>query len=280
MYTNLEIGRTIRFLRLNKQFSMEDLCKNDMSRSFLSKVERGLSKISLDKFLIILNRLNVEMDEFLFILRGYTDSDDFIYLYEIQRDFINKDISSLKVKLATAELTNDSFEKIMMTSIFLSNASKIELPDRHYKQLLDYLFSVDAWGFYEIRLFGNAINCLTIDHLIIHGRELLKNKCYFMSTEKLLTAFVSMLLNIIERCLFCNEIGLAEYFLNEVKKLSIPEALVAQNLSYRFFKTYIAYRKDNSLLSQCIELIELFKNVGLLSIATDLQNLLPNELSK
>lgn len=278
MYTDIEIGRTLRFLRMNKQLSLADVCKGAMSRSFLSKVERGISKISLDKFLTILDRLNVDMDEFLFILRGNKDSDNSVYLYEIEQDFRNNDISTLKKKLEAAELMNESFEKIMMTAIFLSATSKKELPDNYYTQLLDYLFSVDEWGVYEIRLFGNAISSLSVDHLIVHGRDILKKRDYFMSTVKLHIAFVSMLLNIIERCLFCHEIALAEYFFNELKLIPIPETLVSQNLAYKFFGTYIAYRKDNHQLAQCLEQLELFKKVGLLSVYKDLQALLPDHL--
>ncbi|WP_265459545.1 helix-turn-helix domain-containing protein [Enterococcus sp. HY326] len=269
MFTDTEIGNTLRFIRTNKNISLSTVCQEDMSRSFLSKVERGASKISLDKFLIVLNRLNVDMEEFLFILRGNKDSEENDYLNEIQSYLHNRDAPALESKLKQEEENENDFGKIIMTAAYLSIVKKENLPPKYYDKLLDYLFSVDEWGLYELRLFANSINCLPVDNLIIHGREILKNSDHFMSNEKLYIGFISILLNMIERCLQCNEIGIAEYFINELRKFPILEVLVIQNLSFQFFTKYIEYTKDNSLYNDCAETLQLIKDVGLSSLYND-----------
>lgn len=278
MYTDVQIGNTLRNLRINKGFSLENLCQGDMSRSFLSKVERGSSKISLDKFLLILDRLHISMEEFLFILRGNERDEKTKFMGEIQIHFAEKNLVKLEEIMERLEYENADFEQKILTISFISHLKKEELPNRYYKQLMDYLFSVEEWGIHEIKLFGNAINCLSLDNLIIHGREILKNKQAFMKNDQLYVAFISMLLNIIEKSLQSEEIGIAEYFINELDQIHIVENLVVERLILDFNKKYITWKKDGteSSYKECKKMIDLMLEIKLIRIAKDLENLIVN----
>ncbi len=62
-----EYGKTIRKIREEKGYTMQQLSDGILSTSFLSKFERGNSDISISYFFQILERLSLSYDEFLFV---------------------------------------------------------------------------------------------------------------------------------------------------------------------------------------------------------------------
>jgi len=60
-----EIGRRIRAVRLERGMSLADLGGNDLTRSFLSQVELGRSRISLKALALVAERLGMPISHFL-----------------------------------------------------------------------------------------------------------------------------------------------------------------------------------------------------------------------
>lgn len=59
------LGETFRELRLNRNLSLQQIAGDSVSLSQLSRFERGQSDISLNKFLVALDRMHVEVKEFM-----------------------------------------------------------------------------------------------------------------------------------------------------------------------------------------------------------------------
>ena len=60
-----EIGRRIRAARLERGMSLADLGGNELTRSFLSQVELGRSRISLKALAMVADRLGLPISHFL-----------------------------------------------------------------------------------------------------------------------------------------------------------------------------------------------------------------------
>src|SRR2546423_463909 len=60
-----DVGTRIRAARLERGMSLADLGGEDLSRGFLSLVERGRSRISLRALAIVADRLSLPMTHFL-----------------------------------------------------------------------------------------------------------------------------------------------------------------------------------------------------------------------
>ncbi len=63
-----ELGETIREVRINKQLTQQQVCSDMISRTTLSKIENGHVEPSLETLMILLNRLDIELQDFLKLL--------------------------------------------------------------------------------------------------------------------------------------------------------------------------------------------------------------------
>lgn len=88
---NKEIGEKLKEIRLNKKISMECMSSRClMSSSHLKQIENGINGITLNKFIIICNALEINPQEILeeFVLIS-TINDNILFL-NLQR---NKNVS-------------------------------------------------------------------------------------------------------------------------------------------------------------------------------------------
>ncbi|EUJ26329.1 helix-turn-helix domain-containing protein [Listeria cornellensis] len=70
----MNYGETIREIRLSKALTQKEVAGNIVSLSFYAKVEKGENNLSADKFFKILNKLNIEIDEFLFVHNDFKEN--------------------------------------------------------------------------------------------------------------------------------------------------------------------------------------------------------------
>ena len=75
MYDNKRLGNTLRELRINRHMSLKEAAGADMSLSQLSRFERGESDISLCKFLSVIDRLQIEVKEFMDAAMDYQKTE-------------------------------------------------------------------------------------------------------------------------------------------------------------------------------------------------------------
>ncbi|WP_423245367.1 helix-turn-helix domain-containing protein [Lactobacillus delbrueckii] len=61
------LGKTLREIRVGKQVSICSLADQHLSKSQISRFERGESEISCANLINILDKLNVSLDEFMII---------------------------------------------------------------------------------------------------------------------------------------------------------------------------------------------------------------------
>lgn len=61
------LGKTLRKIRIGKNVRLTSLANSSLSKSQISRFERGESEISCIRLLNLLDQLNVSLDEFLII---------------------------------------------------------------------------------------------------------------------------------------------------------------------------------------------------------------------
>lgn len=84
---NIEIGSKIKELRIKKNITAEQMAtRTMMAPSYIMQIENGTNGVTLNKFVIICNALEIEpkeiLDDFLF---GSKTNDDLIY-NELQKE--------------------------------------------------------------------------------------------------------------------------------------------------------------------------------------------------
>lgn len=202
-------GQTLRKIRKSKNISITQLEDSCLSKSQISRFERGESEISCIRLINLLNKLNVTIDEFISIHNNNTLPHFPTLINNIRKLYSRNDVESLKILLnANSKYTTNSLENTMLKSLLYTLTPDISPSEEELLELTDYLFSVEIWGFYEIVLLGNCVRTLNYNTVFLLTKEMLKNYHFSVSnkTNKILVTQLSIncLISSIDNEIFSN----------------------------------------------------------------------------
>lgn len=232
----IELGKTLKKIRLNKGLTQKLVAENIISHSYYAKIERENSHISADYFLKILDRLNMEASEFLFIHHGYKKSYKQNLHQNLFESFFKNDLKKLN-KLHTDIIshyqeTNDSFYKLLSISSYciIQKLTNEPIDGDLVKPLKNYLFDTETWGPYETKLVTNNMFIFDIETNLLFSKKLLENlkkyEQYGVHERHILTTLINLIILCIEND-YVNETDYYLKLLNTRKKN--PEFLYEWN---------------------------------------------------
>lgn len=221
-----KLGYVFRNLRIDKNYSLKEVAEGILSMSFLSKFERGDSDISLSKFYLLLERLNMTMDEFTFISNDYRPIQIEELLRTVRIAYENNNLTLL-LKLEQDEVNkwkkynflSYKYNSIMIRALAHDLDKKLKMNKKDIELLNNYLFSVENWGFYEIMLFGNSMSILSIESIVALSKEILNKTQLYSTIRKNKEELVRVLLNTIVYCIESNRLNSAFHFLISAEKI-------------------------------------------------------------
>lgn len=176
-----KLGITLRKVRKGKQISLCSVADEQLSKSQISRFERGESEISCIRLINILDKLHITLDEFLVLHNeDYTNAELFANLVQyIRKQYSSHNIKNIAALLSdSSHYTLNSFEKTMIKSILHTMDSSIIPSNKELLQLTDYLFKVEKWGYYEITLLGNCVRTINYNSYFLLTKEMLNNYIY------------------------------------------------------------------------------------------------------
>lgn len=176
-----KLGITLRKVRKGKQISLCSVSDEHLSKSQISRFERGESEISCIRLINILDKLHITLDEFLVLHNeDYTNAELFANLVQyIRKQYSSHNIKNIAALLSdSSHYTLNSFEKTMIKSILHTMDSSIIPSNKELLQLTDYLFKVEKWGYYEITLLGNCVRTINYNSYFLLTKEMLNNYIY------------------------------------------------------------------------------------------------------
>lgn len=244
-----DFGKTLRFIRTSKQVSINKLADDVISKSQLSRFERGESEISCSKLNHLLNKLNTSFDEFLIINRGFSDDDFKIMINEIRDFTASSDIQNI-IKILESYQNKDkstlkNFEITLLKSI-LNNYSKDIYPSKsELDELVDYLFKVEHWGYYEISLFGNCFRQLTYQTIFSLTKELLNKIRYYIRAESNKRLVIQLTINCLIVSIDKEYFENARYLLKKVECLLNSETSFYEKTVFIYASGYLLYKEGN-----------------------------------
>ena len=244
-----DFGKTLRFIRTSKQVSINKLADDVISKSQLSRFERGESEISCSKLNHLLNKLNTSFDEFLIINRGFSDDDFKIMINEIRDSTASSDIQNL-IKILESYQNKDkstlkNFEITLLKSV-LNNYSKDIYPSKsELDELVDYLFKVEHWGYYEISLFGNCFRQLTYQTIFSLTKELLNKIRYYIRAESNKRLVIQLTINCLIVSIDKEYFENARYLLKKVECLLNSETSFYEKTVFIYASGYLLYKEGN-----------------------------------
>ena len=262
------LGKTLRKIRVGKHVSLNAVADEYLSKSQISRFERGESEISCTRLINILDKLHVLLGEFLILHDGeHTQTENFVDLVQyIRKEYpTQKTDNIIKLLSDTSRYQLNDLEKTMIKSIIymLDHSDKIKPTETEILNLTDYLFEVEIWGYYEITLLGNCSRTIPYSAFFLLTKEMLKNYIYSSlnkTNKKLVTQLaINCLIVSIDNKQFEN----CKYINQEIKKLLANELNYFEQTVFLYAQGYFEFEQDITTgRSKMEQALQVFKILG------------------
>ena len=241
------IGKTLRKIRKGKNISLDSIADEHLSKSQISRFERGESEISCIRLLNLLNKLKVSAEEFFALHNSqYNDKETFESLVTfIRKQYTMKNFNNIKNLLSPKSIFPiNSFEKTMIKSIIYSFDSLIKPTKNELLELTDYLFNVEHWGYYEIILLGNCIRTIEYSTLFLLTKEMLENLIYLTSNTTNKKLVTQLSINCLIISIDNNFFNDSTYLISKIKQLLNNELNYYEQTVFLYAKGYFDFKNQ------------------------------------
>lgn len=233
-------GLTLKKIRKSKKYSIEDLASIEVSKSAISRFERGEIDIAFSKLVMILDTLHVSTEEFI-SLANYEDTKKDTLTFS--QMLLYNDINDLEkqIDLLKQELKRNydqlKYLNLIVYEYHMNNMKNIEVPKKKISFLIDYLFSCEFWTYYELTLFGNMIEGIPLETCLVLSKELVKKSPLLKQNRQYFETLINVLSNIVLLCVSSDKIKEAKELMGILNDFYLDE-------TYLLERTMIFYLED------------------------------------
>lgn len=244
-------GAVLKDIRISKNFRLKDLSCNEISESTISRFENGITKLSINHFYILLNRLGISFSEFEELEHAVNSSDIFLLQELVDKIELKqkqeKSLCNYHIKLIAEQQIN-------RLANLPYNSSKCN-------ELIKYLLSVDTWMEYELKLFYNSVFFMNTRTISLLYRIVIKKTRYFLKTNTGTHRIIPLYLFNLKLLLKNNLLGSAQFFIDDLENLLTRQG-------YYFEKNYLLFLKGIYLIKtnqielgkkECSKAMRIFK---------------------
>ncbi|MBC1499696.1 helix-turn-helix domain-containing protein [Listeria weihenstephanensis] len=269
----MNFGETIKKIRTDKNLTQAQLSEGIMARNHLSQVENNNYFPAYDKFFSLIDRLNVNFEEFLYV----QDGQKILFSRKISSQLSqaaslnnSEELSSLVTEANElyAQTGNITYYHSMLIckALIAYNLDLTVSQDMidHVTPIKEYLFSIDNWYLYELKLFNNIIYALTLEEALLFSRTSFKKLdiCKHFSEFQHIEQYIYM--NLSTLCLEYGNFQAAKNFsenaIDTAKNFSLVYEMVCSKLNHaiaciKLEQTESAYDviKKNMLILEYLE---------------------------
>ena len=268
-----KIGDIYKKFRESRGIKLKDVAKSGVSASQLSRFERGESDLTITKFILALDEINISIDEFMYAVHDFHRDELNEILEQVRHLVTNHDIHGMK-KLLISQIEKKSrretFHKLntILIKIRLQDLSGEKYyTEKDIRYLSDYLLSVEYWGYYELLLFMNTLDVLNHSLFMILSREMVRRSDFYKDIPNNRRLISTMLLNGYITCIEKNELTDASYFEKQLQHCFFIETEMYEQIVFKYAKNFLYYRKTQKKEA----LIEMKKCIGMMKLAESYQ---------
>lgn len=264
-------GKIFKLIRNSKQVSLRQVAGKYISAGQLSRFERNESHLTVDAFLNSLQRMNVSLEEFQYLYDIYHQINDVRLSEELSEAYVSKNVEKLNKMLAcsrklrdeasdTLELRTHTLNCIVIKAIMAYCNSDTTVTEHEITYLMEYLFSVEEWGRYELWIFTNTAGVLSIETLDTFSSEMLKRTQLYYSNLNNRRKIQQMLLNVINLSISRGRNDIAIKYITHLDKLNILDTDMYEKLLLKYNKAYYSYSNGNNealdVMKQCVKMLD------------------------
>lgn len=248
-----EIGKIYKMFRESRGLSIRDVANKDLSRSQLSRFEKGETSLTVSKFMVALEQINMPIDEFMFAVKGFKQSEFDKLLTEVKKCFLERDIKRLQNILIQKQEQKTTISRFQHLEIIFLKIKLQELSHRQYYSdadtnvIVDYLFSVEYWGNFELLLFGNLMYIFKQETFKVLAKEMFHRTDFYRDIPNYRRIISSMALNAYIICIDRNELTDAKYFEEQLKTIYFDESEIYERLIFQYATAYFEFKQEGSV---------------------------------
>lgn len=280
-----EYGKTIRKIREEKGYTMQQLSDGILSISFLSKFERGNSDISISYFFQILERLSLSYDEFLFVHNDFKLDNFETFFDKAEQAYVNRNLSKLQTlkevqidKWRTTKIAAYRCNTLVLdVLICILRDEFIDAEKEAIEFLFDYLFQVEVWGYYELRLYNTTMFLMPPEMVLTLSETAVEKSVYLRKLAKVNQIIIYVLLNTLTYLIRHNKyLKEYEFFLDYLGNIPIPEKdLLSRNhLLYLQGIYEVKIGNKEKGIEVVNKAISMFRELGSTGLVTERENFL------
>ena len=235
------MGEIFRELRTGRHISLKEATGEEFSYSMLSKFENGTSDISASKLLIGLENIRTELEEFVYLVRGFQPTSYTLLKNKLWEAQEQKDIKTLweMYNNEIDQYQSKKEEKHILNAIVIKGHmffldETIQATEVELNFLYDYFFSVEIWGEYELRLFSDIAALFPIDLYFRYTREMLQRVDFLGDLQKNKNYIYTILLNGLFKAIDKKSLNKAAYFDKKIKEKFFDENEAYLRIVYLF----------------------------------------------
>lgn len=285
-------GETLRQIRMQKGYTMQQLASGILSVSFLSKFERGESDISLQYITRLLEKLSLTFEEFFYWHNNHDTSHLEAFFDQADEAYTKRNLDQLKQLRKTAHhkwekhgldafrcntCMLDVYERIIV-------GEKTTTSDTALDFLYAYLFDVEIWGYYELRLYNSTMLLMPPVMVTTLSKTALEKSPRFGKMKQIDKMILPILINTLIFLLGQSTFDEEQYniFHRYLERLDIPEDdLYIRNACLQIkgiHEIKMGHREQG--IEMVKRAISIFKDLGSKGLATTSKNYLDVVLDK
>lgn len=262
----------LKKIRQEKGLSQKDIYDGIMTRQTYYLIETNVSMPSFDKFLLILEKLFVSVDEFLYLLNHETFPTDHHLYHQLSQAVFKHDQQMFDSLIENSrqffETTkNQKFFHLNLVTQAMSRLTKAPNdPDtmKFLKQMMspikDYLTGIDKWYLYELKLLNNSLYCFELSEAIALGTLVGRKIDSLSHLEQYSDIKLRIYLNLSSLCLTCRDYENTLFFSALAKENANTDyrlfEMIIANLNYEIAQTVIKKHKENSKITNYLVLLD------------------------
>ncbi|MEO4052069.1 hypothetical protein [Solibacillus sp. CAU 1738] len=242
-------GETFRQLRTYKGMTLKYVTQGITSVSLLSKFERNECELTFPNFNKLLQRINVTLNEFMYIHNQYTRDNFKEFVALLRQQYTQGNVEAIKNRL-NQEIENsddliDSRLNIIMIKSILADLTgePVDIGDIEY--LTNYLWSVEYWHDYEITLYGNSLHILPVDSVILLSKEIFNKGHLYTRLLNYRRDMYGVIFNTIRICIKKGRFDDAQYFLNMINNSKPSEQFILEKMLCKFWHGILLISSGN-----------------------------------
>lgn len=247
-------GETIRKIRLKKGFSQKEVYGDIISKSYAIEFEKGKHQIASNILIQILDKLSMDIDEFLFIANDYQLNEKNNYNHIYQSLANKQDISGLNLlledlKKKTGKLNNIRIAEVRSRIRILTHFKKFGtyhagvVLECDRQVIASYLVDVESWTLHEILLFANTLDFLEDELIFIFFKRVSNLLEYYVLLENGREIYCTLLINLLEYTFKKEQYQYTEVLLAQLDLLSTDYREFFHRTVYKFFEGLLLMKR-------------------------------------